>query len=131
MIKLPKIDCGFRELPALNSEVLKEIELLGEAIGSDLVGDLAVVFLADARTRVVELRCAIMDHDASRIAESAHNLSGASATLGATGLARLCAALEMSSGDLPLPLSFQFLEAIERELERVEAAFVSRASIAH
>jgi len=130
MTKLQNIDFGFRELPALDSEVLREIELLGEAIGSDLVGDLAVMFLADARTRVVELRYAIMGHDARAIAGSAHNLNGASATLGATGLARLCAALEVSSGDLPLPLSFQFLEAIERELERVEAAFDSRVSIA-
>jgi HPt (histidine-containing phosphotransfer) domain-containing protein len=129
MTELPYAGFGFPESPALDLHVLEEIEILGDAVGSDLVGELAVMFLDDARLRVVELRSALTDHDAEALVRSAHNLKGASATVGATSLARLCASLESSRGDFPLPLSFKLLQDIEREVERVDAAFDSRVRI--
>jgi HPt (histidine-containing phosphotransfer) domain-containing protein len=111
---------------ALDLQVLGEIEVLGALSGVDLVGQLAIVFLADARLRVIELRETIITSDAAALARTAHNLRGASAILGATGLVRLCADLERQSDSISPILSIKLLEAIESEIERVQSAFDSR-----
>ena len=116
------------ELPALDLEVLGQIELLGKDAGVDLVGQLAVVFLADARLRVIELRRAMIASDAGALTRSAHNLNGSSATLGATRLARLCAALETRGGSISPMLRIRLLAAIEGEIERVRSAFDARTT---
>jgi HPt (histidine-containing phosphotransfer) domain-containing protein len=115
---------------ALDLQVLGEIELLGAVTGVDLLGQLAVIFLADARLRVIELRRAIDTSDADVFVRAAHNLRGASATLGATGLARLCCALETKSSRMSPMLNVRLLEAIEAEVERVQSAFDSRIHVA-
>jgi len=114
------------DLPALDIHVLGEIELLGEVAGVDLVGQLADIFLADARLRLIELHQAMADADADCLARSAHYLSGASATLGATSLARLCAYLETNSRNIPSALNMRLVEAIGTEIGRVQDAFDSR-----
>jgi HPt (histidine-containing phosphotransfer) domain-containing protein len=114
---------------AVDLQALAEIELLGALTGVDLVGQLAVIFLADARLRVIELRQTINTSDMDALARTAHNLRGASATLGATGLARLCAALETTSGSLSPLLNVRLLEAIESEVERVQSAFDTRIHV--
>jgi HPt (histidine-containing phosphotransfer) domain-containing protein len=116
------------ELPALDLEVLSQIELLGKDAGVDLVGQLAVVFLADARLRVIELRRAMIASDAGALTRSAHNLNGSSATLGATRLARLCAELETRGGSISPMLRIRLLAAIEVEIERVRSAFAARTT---
>ena len=44
---------------ALDGKVIGRLERLGEAAGEDLVGQLATLFVADAETRVVDLREAL------------------------------------------------------------------------
>jgi HPt (histidine-containing phosphotransfer) domain-containing protein len=114
------------ELPVLDLQVLGQIELLGDVTGVDLVGQLTVQFLGDARSRVNELHQAMVAGDRTALLRSAHNLRGASATLGATGLSCLCAALEAKADDISPWLGFRFLEAIRSELDRVQHAFSSR-----
>lgn len=116
--------------PALDSQVLGEIEQLGESAGVDLVGQLAEVFVADARLRVIDLGQAIIDEDSDALRRAAHNLTGASATLGATGLARLCSALEVKGLTIPPTLSMRLVEAIGTEIERVQRAFEARDRVA-
>ena len=81
----------------LDAEIIDRLEKLGRAAGEDLMGELATLFLADADTRVAALRQALADHDAASVSQSAHTMGGASANLGATDLALLCAALETDS----------------------------------
>jgi two-component system, sensor histidine kinase and response regulator len=111
--------------PVLDARIIDRLEKLGRAAGEDLMGELATVFLADADTRVAALRQALADDDAASVSQSAHTMSGASANLGATDLARLCAALETDSEGGDLIGGGAMLEAVEAELGRVRSALGS------
>ncbi len=113
--------------PCLDAEVVARLEHLGESAGEDLVGQLASLFLADAETRVGALRQAIARDDAAAVVRSAHTLSGASANLGATVLARLCATLAADGAVGDLTGGDALLDALEDELGRVRDALGSTA----
>jgi CheY-like chemotaxis protein len=114
-------------LPVLNAEVVGELTRLGEATNEDVMGQVAALFLTDSDSRVVELRQAVADDDAAALLQSAHTLRGASAMLGATELARLCATLEMSGSADDLVGGGEQVDAVEAELERVRSALTSPA----
>jgi two-component system, sensor histidine kinase and response regulator len=111
--------------PVLDSQVVGRLEKLGEAAGKDLMGQLATLFLADADVRVAALRQALATDDAAAVVRSAHTLSGASANLGATDLARMCAAMATESTAGDLSGGGARLEAVEAELGRVRSALHS------
>jgi CheY-like chemotaxis protein len=111
--------------PVLDAQVVDQLEQLGRAAGEDLMGQLAPLFLADADARVVALRQALAADDAASVFQAAHTMSGASANLGATELARLCAALEADSEAGNLTGGRALLDAVEVELERVRFALGS------
>lgn len=110
----------------LDERILGQLEQLGDASGEDLVGELATMFVADADERVKAMRRALADADADAMASSAHNISGASASLGATHLSLLCSTLEHESAVGNLSNGASLLEAVESELELVNSAFASR-----
>jgi len=112
----------------LDAEVIGRLERLGEAAGEDLVGQLAIVFVADADTRVFEIREALAREDAAAVVRSAHTLSGAGANLGATVLARLCANLATDSAAGDLAGGGALLELVEAELVQVRSALGSTAT---
>jgi hypothetical protein len=113
--------------PVMDAEVLARLERLGESAGEDFVGQLAALFLADADKRVGALRKAIARGDAAAVVRSAHTLSGASANLGATALARLCATLAADGSVGDLLGGDALLDALEDELGRVRTALGSTA----
>src|ERR1700733_6954509 len=82
---------------SLDEDIVAQLGRIGEACGQDLVGELATLFVADADDQLIEMHRALEHADAAAVARSAHNLSGASATLGATDLASLCSKLESES----------------------------------
>jgi PAS domain S-box-containing protein len=112
--------------PALNLNVLDQLERLGESAGEDLVGRLATQFLADAECRIAELRRAVADADSDAVSRSAHNLCGSSANLGASELSRLCSTFGADGGP-GSSRDEQVLEEVESELERVRSAFEVRS----
>jgi HPt (histidine-containing phosphotransfer) domain-containing protein len=114
-------------LPVLDAEVVGRLERLGQESGEDLMGQLAVLFLAEAETQVAALHKALADEDAVAMARSAHALSGASANLGATELARLCGSLETDGAAGDLVHSGPLVEAVGAEVARVSLAFGSAA----
>jgi HPt (histidine-containing phosphotransfer) domain-containing protein len=83
------------------------------------------LFLADADVRVDALREALAEDDADEVAQTAHTLSGASANLGATELARLCATLATDGATGDLAGGVALLEAVEAELGRLRPALGS------
>jgi CheY-like chemotaxis protein len=109
----------------LDVGTVERLERLGDATGEDLLGELAPLFLADADARVVSLRQAIARDDAAAVVRSAHTLSGASANLGATVFARLCATLAADSSVGDLTGGEVLVDALEDELDRVRSALVS------
>ena len=108
--------------------MIGRLERLGDAAGVDLMGQLTTIFLADADAWVVALRDGLAGDDAAAVHRCAHTLSGASANLGATDLARLCAALATDGGAGDLMHRRGDDRAVEAELGRVRSALDSRRS---
>ena len=90
------------------------------------MGQLTTMFLAGADAWVVSMREGLAQGDAAAVHRSAHTLSGASANLGATDLARLCAALATDGAAGDLDHGTALLGAVETELGRVGSALGSR-----
>ncbi len=114
-------------VPALNLNVLDQLERLGESAGEDLISRLATQFLADAECRIVELRRAVADADSEAVSRTAHNLCGSSANLGATELSRLCSTFGADDGPGSSSRDEVILKEVESELERVRSAFEMRS----
>ncbi len=108
--------------PVLDPEVIASLEHLGESAGEDLMGQLATMFLANAESRLDELRAALAIPDAVAVTMAAHTLRGASANIGATNLARRCAWMETHGIAGDLLRGAALLEAIEAELRWVRTA---------
>ncbi len=114
--------------PVLDVQVLDRLDRLGKAAGEDLIGQLASLFLADAHLQVIAMRQALKSTDFATTFRSAHTLSGASANLGATELARLCDTLATNANVSDIVDARALLEAIEGELGQVRLALASRSS---
>jgi two-component system, sensor histidine kinase and response regulator len=111
--------------PVLDPNVLARLERLGHSVGEDLVAQLAVLFLADANSRVAALHEALTGNDAGAVACAAHSLSGASANLGATQLARVLAAMATDGEAGDLTSGAELLAEAEAELARVHWALAT------
>jgi two-component system, sensor histidine kinase and response regulator len=112
--------------PALDTHILDRLERLGKASGEDLLGELTALFLREADASVASLREALSVNDDSAVNRWAHTLSGASANLGATDLASLCATLANPGAPGGMVDGEAQLARIEAELERVRSALGSR-----
>jgi len=113
----------------LDAAVLDQLDRLGETAGEDLVGQLALQFLAEADAAVVALRQSFVEADLDAVARSAHTLSGASANMGATELARLCANIATDAGAEAFLGDESLIDALESELGRVRSAFSARSAV--
>lgn len=108
--------------PVLDREVIGRLERLGQAAGEDLVSQLTELFLADAGARVAAMREGLSADDPGSVGRSAHSLRGASANIGATDLALLCASLSDVAAADDLADGDSKVAAIEAEFERVSEA---------
>ena len=115
-----------RSIARLDPLVIDRLERLGVAAGEDLLGQLTTMFLSDAAVAVTALHAALDDDDAVAVGARAHGLRGASANLGATELANLCASLSASATARDLTGGGASIQAIEAELLRVRAALTPR-----
>ena len=113
---------------SLDPNILGQLDRLAEASGQDLVGQLAAMFVVDADAQLIEMRRALDHADAAAVARSAHNMKGASSTLGAIGLASLCATLESETAEGILANAESLLEAIGLEIGLVDGAFAERSA---
>jgi CheY-like chemotaxis protein len=110
------------EQPVLDPLVVARLEQLGAATGENLMGQLAVLFLANAVDLTAALFAGLAGHDPAAVAMAAHTLRGASANIGATDLARRCAWMETHSIAGDLSRGPALLDAITEELRRVQVA---------
>jgi HPt (histidine-containing phosphotransfer) domain-containing protein len=116
---------GDAQRPALDAGVLDELDQL--AGDSDLVGELAELFLVDATTLVTLIGNSLACADSNTLARAAHQLKGSSANVGALELARLCSLLPAAGEPLDGSVIAPVLSAIRLELGRVRSEFGERA----
>jgi CheY-like chemotaxis protein/HPt (histidine-containing phosphotransfer) domain-containing protein len=113
------------EPQVLDERIRDRLERLGRSLGEDLIGQLATLFLAEAEGRMAAMRRDLTTGDLAAVAVSAHTLRGASANLGATDLAELCARLADESAARERAESCRLLDAVAAELVRVRSALES------
>jgi CheY-like chemotaxis protein/HPt (histidine-containing phosphotransfer) domain-containing protein len=113
--------------PVLDVVIVGRLARVGSAAGQDLIGQLTRLFLDDANARVADLRRALAVDDDDAVVRTAHALGGASANLGATHMARVCATLTTNAKAGDLTDGTALLDAVEVELGRVRSALGSLA----
>jgi HPt (histidine-containing phosphotransfer) domain-containing protein len=118
------------EPAVLDQKIIDCLVELGDGLGEDLLAELTGLFLAETVVRIADMHAAVAHHDGAAVVRSAHQLAGASANLGAVGLAGLLAGLEYAALSGELTDGATRLGAIEVELARVRLALLDQARTA-
>jgi len=110
---------------ALDREVLTGLRGLQGEGDTDIVAELAGMFVEDTRSGLSALEEAMQRGDAQAVERTAHTLKGSSGSMGARGMSGLCARLESAGASGNLSHGFGLLERLEEEFGRVERALRS------
>ena len=95
---------------------LGRLDATGTAV---LVSRLVECFLDRIPIDLAELRVALDQGDAARVAQIAHRLRGAAGTVGSSGMVSLCEQLEVLAHTRPMALAGDLLPRLELEFDRV------------
>lgn len=101
-------------MDVLDSATLQTLRSLQDEGDDDLVAELIDLFLDDAPARLAAVRDAVHGDDWPALASAAHGLKGSCGSLGALGMAEVCARLEQLGRHGG---SRQVAESMYRELE--------------
>lgn len=115
----PAADGGAGALPALDPEQMAELRALDRTMAPGLLAELMEAFYRQAPERIASLRSAVERGDTALLNRLAHGLKGAGGTVGARGLAVLCAELERADCSHDAASALQLVAAIQREFDRV------------
>jgi HPt (histidine-containing phosphotransfer) domain-containing protein len=105
------------ELPVVDLETLDRLRALGRTAGRDLLREVVETFRS--RPYIDELQSALEAGDRRTVELRAHSLKGSAGTLGALGLAELCAELERCAKTGTTESCAQQIGAIAEEYRRV------------
>jgi HPt (histidine-containing phosphotransfer) domain-containing protein len=112
---------------AVDAETIERLRAELDGIGrAGAVDGLVEEFVSSLGQRVDEIRSALAKGDAEVVRESAHALKGAAATLGATRLAAVCAAMERAGRDGDLEHARDLIVDLTEAAEATESG-LSRA----
>jgi CheY-like chemotaxis protein/HPt (histidine-containing phosphotransfer) domain-containing protein len=103
----------------LEESRLTELGRLDATGSAALVSRLVECFLERIPVDLAELRAALDQGDAARVARIAHCLRGAAGTVGSSGMVSLCEQLEVLVHTGPIPLAGDLLSRLEQEFDRV------------
>jgi HPt (histidine-containing phosphotransfer) domain-containing protein len=104
---------------------LDDLEIEGEP---SLVVELIDDFLHSAEVTIEALRTALANGAFDEVQRSAHSLKGSSLNIGADGVGRLCAEMEMNARNGTEEVKKDLLERIDRELEGARSALLVEQS---
>jgi two-component system sensor histidine kinase/response regulator len=108
---------------AIDFGVIDELRDVDAAFTKELIGK----FSSEVEDRMAALRQACADHDAAALAQLGHRLKGSCLTLGAIGMANMCAALEQSAKAADFDRGSRLGHELEQEFGRVRLALQQRA----
>jgi HPt (histidine-containing phosphotransfer) domain-containing protein len=107
----------------LDPDRLAELRQLDSAPdGSEFLCMLVDCFLTSASADLASLRAAVQRGDTTEMADLAHRLKGAAATLGSPGMVDLCQELEGLARTSGLAPARELLCCLEQEFARVTTA---------
>lgn len=104
---------------------LREIEQRGQP---DFVSKLSQIFLSDTRRRLPRMKEALDRGDAAELEQEAHILRSASATLGATEMAKLAGLVEQTTSEGHLTGVAELLASLEAQLPQIEQALAGAST---
>ncbi len=105
----------------LDPEILASLDDLADD-GEDIVGEMAALFLVDARDTLADAMAAAITSDAGELYRATHKLKSSSAYLGALRVSKVASALERCARDGDLEDVPRLMRSLERELEHAFAA---------
>ena len=103
-------------------EVIADLQELLDEAGMQPLEELNQVYTATAAKHISAMREALARSDAAGLTEEAHKLRGASATLGAQRVSRLCAVIEKQSRAGDLAHVEEMIKHVESEVSTFEDA---------
>ena len=103
----------------LDQRRLAELGGLDPTGNGGTLGRLLESFLARIPADLADLRTAVHHEDAARALRVAHRLKGAAATVGSSGMVRLCEQLELRARAGTVPPGGDLLPLLEQEFDRV------------
>ena len=105
--------------------VIDEAELLGRFEGdTELVREVAQLFLDDCPHRLEALRAALASGDAAALQRAAHSLKGSVSNFAAPAAAEAARRLEVLARDGQLTYAAAACAALEREIARLVPALI-------
>jgi HPt (histidine-containing phosphotransfer) domain-containing protein len=90
---------------------------------ADSFSELVDLYLKQTTQQLAQIRQALGENEASRVASVAHSCAGASATCGMSGILPLLRQLERLATEGDLVSSGQVLQSIDAEFERIKTFF--------
>jgi CheY-like chemotaxis protein len=117
---------GHRE-PAIDGSRLTHLRHLAGPDGSSLLPFLIDTFVRQSADQLGPIRQAVATQDAELLRDTAHELKGASANIGANRVATLCGELERAARVKEFGPADKILSQLEAELRRAQAALQSYA----
>lgn len=109
-------------MATLSPEALAKLQEIEQRGQPDFVARLSQIFLSDTRRRLPRMKEALQRGDAAELEKEAHILRSASATLGATEMAKLAGLVEMATSEGRLPGIRELLVALDAQLPQLEQA---------
>jgi CheY-like chemotaxis protein len=110
----------------------RQLESLRALDGGDgvFLASVAASFAASSVQALLALSAAVEAGDTEALAREAHRFKGEAATLGAGGIAGVCAALESMGAPLDIRAARQLVARVEREMGLVRAMLQAEADAA-
>jgi HPt (histidine-containing phosphotransfer) domain-containing protein len=125
---VPEEDTANQQEAPLDHDVLAGLRGLQGDDETDIVAELAGMFLDDARSGLQALEEAVRDGDAPAIEQVAHMLKGSSGNMGARMMSDLCTQLEDAGASGDLSRAPQLLGDLEAEFGRVRTELEAETS---
>lgn len=111
----------------LDTHAFQELEAMMGEEAESLILDIITTYLQDAPHLLGMIQQAAEQHDANALYQSAHTFKAPSATVGATGLVKVCQALEAIARSENVAAALPLVAQLHAEYQRVEAALVQKS----
>jgi len=122
-VEEPKTPEAPAETAPVDHEVLDSFREAGQGRARGFLAELIDQFLREAPERIDRVRQAVDRIDAEALRMAAHSLKGSSSTIGAAGLASICASIEAQARDGSIDRGASvLLDRLDHEFCRVREA---------